>query len=548
MISIVYCTRESNPKHSEHLRKCSGELKKVEIIEYINKGEGLTKFYQEALEEAKYDIILFCHDDILLETNQISKKITKLFNNNPEYGIIGVAGTKYMSETGRWWDDKKKMYGKVKHTHNGKSWLSSYSGDLGNELTETVIVDGLFFSVHRGRIKKGFNLDVKGFHFYDVDFCFRNYIEGVKIGVHTNVRVNHMSIGETNQEWEDNRLIFAEKYKEHLPVKIDKIFGPKDKIRVLIGCVNFQGLTGSELYVYELAKSLLKKGCEVSICSNLGSPLSNWANRLGIKVYTIDEPPGYKKGDGNWQINTPQGIEPSKPGLLYRIKDIEFDIMHLNHKPVTEHLLRLYPNTPAICSIHSEVISLEEPVLSSNIKKYIAIRQEIKDHIVNNHSVPSELVNVVYNPIDTTRFRKLNKPKNNKKRILFVGTIDYLRRNTIQDLINTTKDNNQELYIVGKNNDNYLDNMLIGNEHVKYFPPTNRVEDYIHMCDETAGVLLGRTTIEGWLCGKKGWIYDIDKEGNIISKKLHDIPSDVEKFSSDKVSEEITNIYKDILK
>ena len=84
MISIVYCTREPNPKHYEHLRKCSGELKKVEVIEYINKGEGLTKFYQKALEEAKYDIIVFCHDDILLETNQIAKKIIRLFNVDRE--------------------------------------------------------------------------------------------------------------------------------------------------------------------------------------------------------------------------------------------------------------------------------------------------------------------------------------------------------------------------------------------------------------------------------------------------------------------------------
>ena len=57
MISIVYCTRESNPKHSEHLRKCSGELKKVEIIEYINKGEGLTKFYQKAIEEMGFKVV-----------------------------------------------------------------------------------------------------------------------------------------------------------------------------------------------------------------------------------------------------------------------------------------------------------------------------------------------------------------------------------------------------------------------------------------------------------------------------------------------------------
>ncbi len=46
MISIVYCTRESNPEHIEHLKKSCG-TPKTEIIEYINKGEGLTKFYKK---------------------------------------------------------------------------------------------------------------------------------------------------------------------------------------------------------------------------------------------------------------------------------------------------------------------------------------------------------------------------------------------------------------------------------------------------------------------------------------------------------------------
>tara|TARA_R110000796_G_scaffold61077_2_gene141423 strand:- start:62814 stop:64481 length:1668 start_codon:yes stop_codon:yes gene_type:complete len=546
MISIVYCTKEPKPEHTEHLRKVSGNPK-VEVIEYVNKGEGLTKFYQKALDEAKNDIIVFCHDDILIETNQIAKKLTKLFDNNPEYGIIGVAGTKQMSESGRWWDNPKMMYGKVKHTHKGKSWLSSYSNDLGNDVTEAVVVDGVFFSVHRGRLKKGFNQDVKGFHFYDVDFCFRNYIESVKVGVHTNIRVNHMSIGETNEEWEENRKVFAERYKEYLPVKI-KIDFNKEKLKVLIGCVNFQGYTGSELYVYELAKQLIKQNCEVSVCSNIGSPLVTLAHRLGIKMYDIQQPPGFKLGDGKWTLNTQNGPVVSQENTLYKVGEVGFDIIHANHKPITERLLQLYPNIPTVCSIHSEVIPLEEPVISDLIKGYIAIRPEIKDYIINSFNVPEKSVEVIYNPIDTEKFNiTKNSPNRDKKRVLFVGTIDYLRKEMIKDLINTTKENNEELYIVGKKNDTYLDEMLVGNDHVSYFPPSNRTQDYIHNCDETAGILLGRTTIEGWLCGKPGWIYDVNSAGTIISKILHEVPEDVNKFSGEKVATEIKELYVNVI-
>jgi hypothetical protein len=306
MISIVYCTREHKPKHIEHLKKVCGNPK-VEVIEYINKGESLTKFYKKGLQEATNNIVVFCHDDILIETKQISKKITRLFDKNPDFGVIGVAGTKHLSESGRWWDNKKKMYGKVKHTHQGKSWLSSYSGDLGNNLEEVVIVDGLFFAVHKDRIQEDFDLDVTGFHFYDVDFCFRNFLKGVKVGVTTMIRVNHMSIGETNNQWEENRKIFVDKFKNELPVKLKRTFKKNEKIKVLIGCLSFANLTGSEMYVFELAKELIKQGCDVSICSQLGNPLYKKAQRIGIKLYPLDEPPGYKKGDGKWVINTVNG-------------------------------------------------------------------------------------------------------------------------------------------------------------------------------------------------------------------------------------------------
>ena len=95
MISIVYCTREENKKHSEHLLKVCGNPK-VEIIEYINKGESLTKFYNRALSETKHDIVVFVHDDIIIETKQLFKKIERIFDKNPEYAY-------------EFYDDDKRM-------------------------------------------------------------------------------------------------------------------------------------------------------------------------------------------------------------------------------------------------------------------------------------------------------------------------------------------------------------------------------------------------------------------------------------------------------
>jgi len=548
MLTVIYCTRETNPAHKEHLIKSSGLHKHIEVIEIINNGESLTKAYNRGLKQAEYKYVVFCHDDITIETKQWGVKLLKQFEKNPEYAIIGVAGSKNMPVSGQWWEKRNKMYGRVQHTHEGKSWLSAYSDDLGQELEEVVNVDGVFFAVDITKLETGFNEAVEGFHFYDVTFCFENYLAGAKVGVSTVVRINHQSIGMTNDQWEKNRGDFAETFKDNLPANVKRVLRKGEKLKVLIGCLSFSNYTGSELYSFELAKQLIKEGCDVSICSSVGMPLAAAANKLNIKMYSLQEPPGYKLGDGKWLLKTQQGDIPSVENTLYKVNDIQFDIIHLNHKPVTEHLLRLYPETPAICSIHSEVISLEEPVVSDQIKKYIAIRPEIKEYIVDRFNVDAEKVDVIYNPIDNDKFKVINSTeKRTKKRTLFVGTIDYLRKSMIEDLIKTTKENEGELWIVGKKNDTYLDDMIKDETHVSYFEPTANVEKYIQQCDETAGILLGRTTIEGWLCGKNGWIYDDDSNGNIKSKDLHEVPSDVDKFKSNLVVKQIIKEYENIL-
>lgn len=550
MITVVYCTRKPNPEHIEHLKKSSGLHNHIEVIEIINNGESLTKSYNRGLEQAKNNIIVFCHDDITIETKQWGHKLLKQFERNPKFGIIGVAGSKSLPKSGMWWENRKKMYGRVAHTHEGKTWLSTYSEDLGQNLEEVVSVDGVFFAVDKSKIKINFNETVEGFHFYDVTFCFENYLKGVGVGVTTLVRVNHKSIGMTNESWEANRLIFSEKFKDNLPVNIKRVINSNHKLKVLIGCLTFKDYTGSELYVYELAKELIKKNCEVSICSNIGNPMMSKVKKLGIKLYTIQEPPSFKLGDGKWKLKTPQGDVDSVKDTLYKINDINFDVIHLNHKPVVEHLARLYPDTPIVCTIHSEIIGLEEPVLSPQIKKYIAIRPEIKEYITTKFGVDEKLVEIIYNPIDSDRFNEIvNTKKNIKERVLFVGTIDYLRKNAIQDLVNVTKEENQELWVVGKKNDVYLDDMISGQEHVTYFEPIDNIEKYIHQCDTVAGILLGRTTIEGWMCGKKSIIYDVDNMGEVLSKTHYDkkIPSDMNKFHSNRVSEQIIRVYNEIL-
>jgi hypothetical protein len=219
-ISVVISTRKIDDTYLKHVEKMFSHPK-TEVNIYENDGvNSLTEIYNIGLKESKNDIVVFMHDDLILETNNITPKVVRLFEENPEYGIIGLAGTDNLM-SGMWWQDRTSMYGVVGHEHEGKRHVNHYSKQsFGDKPKEVVIVDGLFIMVHKDRIKHTFNEEFKGFHFYDLPFCVENHMDGVKVGVTTKIMVTHKSIGMVNKQWEKNKLFFEALYEKHLPLKV----------------------------------------------------------------------------------------------------------------------------------------------------------------------------------------------------------------------------------------------------------------------------------------------------------------------------------------
>jgi len=245
MITIGFSTKYDNPKFIEYLKETCG-IKEPQIIQKTNNGQySLTQVYNQIIEESVNDIIVFCHDDILFEKNYWGKRIVEHFEKNGEYGIIGVAGTKYFPESGRWWEIQSEMVGQVYHQHEGKKWLSEYNKSFGNGIIQTVLVDGLFFGIHKKRIKNKFDETYDGFHFYDVSFCMSNFFKNVKIGTISNIPITHLSIGMTNQKWEDSRVKFVKSNLEKLPAivhtdyPVNKINNSQPLVSIIIPIHNY---------------------------------------------------------------------------------------------------------------------------------------------------------------------------------------------------------------------------------------------------------------------------------------------------------------------
>lgn len=221
MLSIFYSTKKKTPTHYDTLKK-SCIIQDVEIIEFVNDGtHSLAEAYNIALAESKHQILVCVHDDVYLEKGW-DMKILAHFQES-EYGILGVAGTTNLTVNGKWWESPQHMVGNVWHFNSTKNkWYESkYSEKLYNNIAKVACVDGVFIAINKLKIKEGFDETYEGFHFYDVPFCVNNYHKGVDIGVITNIKIRHKSIGATDEKWEINRINFMENAKDLLPIRIN---------------------------------------------------------------------------------------------------------------------------------------------------------------------------------------------------------------------------------------------------------------------------------------------------------------------------------------
>jgi GT2 family glycosyltransferase len=278
MITIIYSTHKDlnyNKSFKEHLTKSIG-VKNFEILEYENFNQySLAEIYNKGISESKNNIVVCIHNDIRLETGW-GKKLLKSFEDNPDYGIIGKAGSCYFPESGIYWEKMHQtMVGQVYHQPEGqKKWLSKYSTKL-PELIPVVTIDGLFIAFDKTKIKHQFDETIGKFHFYDHSFCLPNYLDGVKIGVTSSFDITHQSVGQPNEEFFESKEKFLEKYKSNLPLdlkpekiyienikekplknvgKVAVITPTKGKVEMLYDCVSsFYEHCDSNLFTYFIA-------------------------------------------------------------------------------------------------------------------------------------------------------------------------------------------------------------------------------------------------------------------------------------------------------
>jgi len=279
----------------------------------------------------------------------------------------------------------------------------------------------------------------------------------------------------------------------------------KESLRILLICQTMSYFSGSPLYNYTLALELKKQGHDVCM-------FSMWADN------ELQENLG-KSGIMTCYTTVPKG---------------KFDLVLISQQD-HKYILDMIEADKIINIIHSEY-DVESPIVDKKIDEYVAIRPQIKEHLINEHNIPENKIRVIYNGVDFERFSEKNKKSHEGDyfKVVLPCTLDTLRVPFLEYYANKANEK-YRVYIYGKN---YGHNILF-NKWVYVNDEVFDIENYIADADIVAGILLGRINLEARAMGILSFIHD--PENPTLFKKYFPKREDFDKMHN------VINVAKQII-
>ena len=147
-------------------------------------------------------------------------------------------------------------------------------------------------------------------------------------------------------------------------------------LRVLITNHFLRGRTGSELYVCELATSLLRLGHTPIVFSPQLGPTARDLRDTTVPVI-----------DNLDALSSP------------------LDLVHAQHHVETMTALLRFPNTPVVFFCHGWLPFEETPPKHPRILRYVAVDDTCRDRLICESAIPEERISVILNSVDLEQFR-----------------------------------------------------------------------------------------------------------------------------------------------
>ena len=175
-------------------------------------------------------------------------------------------------------------------------------------------------------------------------------------------------------------------------------------MNILITQHSLQQRGGTEMYVYDLARKLIKNRHRVVVYS---TQLGKLAHDLMVAtVPVVDD--------------------------LAKVQ-VRPDIIHGQHGFEVLTALLHFPNTPAVYVLHDWAWIFDKPPLLNRIRKYIAVDETCFDRLVVREGIPENRATILQNAVDLNRFApRTPLPEKPKRALVFSNyasnsSIDIIR-------------------------------------------------------------------------------------------------------------------------
>lgn len=225
MISCIICSRqrEISAELNINIASTIGCDYELIIIDNSNNEYSICSAYNEGVRRAKGNILCFMHEDIVYHTTAWGKIVIAYFQKNPKVGMVGVAGTHFLSSVpSGWWETGCKSC----HLIQGFEEKGQYQSNLScvskykSVTTQVVAIDGMWCCMQRDIFNfiQWDEITLNGFHGYDIDMSLQVWNLDYEVHIIWDVLVEHKSLGNAGEVFYETYEILWAKWHDFLPI------------------------------------------------------------------------------------------------------------------------------------------------------------------------------------------------------------------------------------------------------------------------------------------------------------------------------------------
>jgi glycosyltransferase involved in cell wall biosynthesis len=279
MISIIICSRESsiNELLTNNIKETVGSKYELIILNNSENQYSIFQAYNLGIEKSTGELLCFLHDDILIHTKNWGNILERIFKQQPEVGLIGVAGSRLKTKMpSPWWNTfpEYSVINIIQHLKPDDCVKTNIGFNDKTEV-EVVAIDGVFMVLKKST-GITFNLNASGFHNYDMYLSLENTIKGYKVMVTNGINIEHFSRGSMNKDWYISTIKFHQLYENYLPIYTGIEINSK-------ALVTLEFINGSKFITQLLEKGLKKEALKCWIKLILLKPYSKFHLRISRK-------------------------------------------------------------------------------------------------------------------------------------------------------------------------------------------------------------------------------------------------------------------------